>query len=475
MSFTYPLALLLLLLLIPVALLYWLRLRVPQVVVGTSPFWQQALAEEPLRARWQQWRTPVSLVLHMLTVILLVLAAAGPAMPPPRRIVLILDNSATMRATDVQPTRFEAAKEAARRLIESLRWCDKMAIVVTNGTQMHAFQVTGVGKLLHIPEESQPLTSNRALLRAAIDAVQPVAEPPAIQCAINVAREIGPWDGAPLPVGPNSAVILTPEVHPGDNDPPRIVLITDGCAADATREAQKSGVEVLRIGTSADNRAITCFTARRTKVDPEKCEVFVEVQNRGDRTAEGKLELAVDDKPGPSVAFAIEKDGRWSHLFDGLHLPDAARLTAKITPSDAYPFDDTTSLVVPAPIAVGLAKIADKQSSWNDLIAHPVLPRAANQQASAAGEGGLAVVYRGILLSESHRAAPLSPMLYAEFMGPLYGEPNGVDIRVRSDAGSDAADFSSVSSHLPLWVPLAAAAALVLVLEWCLCQRRWTS
>ena len=84
-----------------------------RVVVGTCPFWQQRLAEEPLRARWQRWRTPVSLVLHMLTVILLALAAAGPAIPPPQRIVLILDNSATMRATDVQPSRFEVAKEVA--------------------------------------------------------------------------------------------------------------------------------------------------------------------------------------------------------------------------------------------------------------------------------------------------------------------------------------------------------------------------
>ena len=50
MSFAHPLALLLLLLLIPVGLLYWLRLRVPRVVIGTGVFWQQALAEEPFRA-----------------------------------------------------------------------------------------------------------------------------------------------------------------------------------------------------------------------------------------------------------------------------------------------------------------------------------------------------------------------------------------------------------------------------------------
>jgi hypothetical protein len=90
MSFAYPWALLLMLLLIPVGLLYWLRPRVPREVVGTGPLWQKALAEERFRARWQRWRTPVSLLLHMLTVILLALAAAGPHIPLAAAAVLLV-------------------------------------------------------------------------------------------------------------------------------------------------------------------------------------------------------------------------------------------------------------------------------------------------------------------------------------------------------------------------------------------------
>jgi len=472
MNFAHPLALLLLFLLIPIGLLYWLRLHVPRVVVATGPLWQKALAEEPLRACWQRWRTPVSLLLQVLTVVLLSLAAAGPEMQPPQRIVLILDNSATMRATDVQPSRFDAAKEVARRMIDSLRWRDRMAVVVTNAEQLLLYPNA---KLLHLAGESQPLTTDRTLLRAAVDSAQPVAEPPLIRGAVKVAREIGPWDRAPVPIGPNSAVILTPGMHPADPAPPRIVLITDGCATDAAREAQESGVEVLCVGTAAGNRAITCFTARRSKIDPAKCEVFVEVRNHGDQTAQGRLELSADDKLGPAVPFVIEKDGRWQHLFDGLSLSDATRLTATITPADAYSFDDTASLFVPAPLRVGARSAkgspAGMQRPWNDPIVHPLLPRTADEQAATAGEGGLAALYRGILLAESHLVGRNSPMLYAEFLGPLYGEPNGVDIRVRGDA----AVFPSVPPPSPLWISLAAAAALLIVLEWCLWQRRWTS
>ena len=81
MNFAHPLALLLLLLLVPVALLYWLRVRVPRQTVGTGLFWQKALAEEKARWRWRRWRTKVSLAVQMIIVVLLALAAAGPQIP----------------------------------------------------------------------------------------------------------------------------------------------------------------------------------------------------------------------------------------------------------------------------------------------------------------------------------------------------------------------------------------------------------
>jgi hypothetical protein len=377
MSFAHPIALLLLLLLIPVGLLYWLRMRVPRVVVGTELFWQQALAEESFRARWQCWRTPVSLVLQSLIVILSSLAAAGPQIPAAQRIVLILDNSATMRAADVQPSRFDAAKEAARRLIASLRWCDEMAIVTTSPT----------------PLEIQPLTSKQSQLQAAVGSAKAHAGPPAIDWAVIMAREIGA----------------------SRKSPGRIVLITDAVARDEVRNAQAHGVEVLRIGKSLGNRAITCFTARRSKADPAQCQVFMEVQNQSDQSAHGTLDLSIDGKATEMrPPFTIEKDGRWQHLLE-LKLPAAARLTASVTPGDAYPFDDTVEISVPAPPSTDIAG------------------------------------------------------------RPLAGGITGVDIRVPSNIGNDASTTSYASPPAPLWIPLAAAGALLLIFEACLYQRRWTS
>ena len=97
-------------------------------------------------------------------------------------------------------------------------------------------------------------------------------------------------------------------------------------------------MEVLRVGTAAGNLAITCFTARRSKAEPTKCEVLVEVRNQGDQSAKGSVTITVDEESessplagrtagsaGDSQAmaaneFSIAKDGRWQHVFT-LDLP----------------------------------------------------------------------------------------------------------------------------------------------------------
>ena len=61
-------------------------------------------------------------------------------------------------------------------MIESLRWCDEMAIVTANPN----------------PLEIQTLTSDQALLRAAVDSAQARAEPPALNWAVKVAQESAP-------------------------------------------------------------------------------------------------------------------------------------------------------------------------------------------------------------------------------------------------------------------------------------------
>jgi hypothetical protein len=410
MNFAHPLALLLLLLLIPVVLLYWLRVSVPRETVGTNLFWQKALAEEKLRQSWLRWRARISLPLEMLIVALLALAAAGPQIPPSARMVLILDNSATMRATDVQPTRFEAAKETARRLFEGLRDCDEMAVVTTSPS----------------PMEIQPMTHDPALLKIALNSTDATSEPAAIDWAMKLAREI----------------------FAADKYPPRIVLITDACSKEAAKRAQEGGAEVLRVGTAAGNRAITALNARRSKAQPTKCQVFVEVQNQGNQSAQGSLHLDVDEKPASSCEFSIVKDGRWQHVFE-LDLPEAAILKARIEPGDPYLFDDAASLDIPA---------ATDKTAWKDAIIEWKSRAPASAERPTAPPSSLSSG------TEAERLVRLESLTNGR----------GTDIRVPNTIGSDASTFVAEKPRLPLWIVPAALAAALVIVEWCLFQRRWT-
>jgi hypothetical protein len=52
---------------------------------------------------------------------------------------------------------------------------------------------------------------------------------------------------------------------------------------------------------------------------------------------------------------------------------------------------------------------------------------------------------------------------------------DGLDIRVPASIGSEASAMVIEKPQLPLWTVPAAVAAVLLVIQWCLYQRRWTS
>src|SRR6516225_5258966 len=133
MSLANPTALLWLLLVIPVVVFYILKIRLKRVPVSTVIFWRQIFDEKKPRSLWQRLRHLISLLLQLAFVALLVAALTEPFLASEarnsRRVILVVDNSASMNATDVEPSRLAKAKEEAHQLIQGLRALDEMAIV----------------------------------------------------------------------------------------------------------------------------------------------------------------------------------------------------------------------------------------------------------------------------------------------------------------------------------------------------------
>ena len=147
MPFATPLALLGLALVPAVVAMYLLKLRRDERVVPSTLLWSRLLADVEANAPWQRLRRSLLLVLQLLLVVMLALLAARPFLERPAGlagdVVVVVDTSASMGATDVAPTRLEAARlavlDALRDLptggVVSVIAAERSARIVVNETR----------------------------------------------------------------------------------------------------------------------------------------------------------------------------------------------------------------------------------------------------------------------------------------------------------------------------------------------------
>ncbi|MEM7316704.1 MAG: VWA domain-containing protein, partial [Planctomycetota bacterium] len=206
MSFAVPGALLLLGLALPIILLYILKVRLRRVEVSTNLFWRQIYEEKPPRSIWQYFRHLLSLLLQLLLLALLAFSVADPYFPwqllQARRMVLVIDNSASMQATDIGPTRFDAAIQAATSVVEGLRFRDRMAIVLAGPTPDVV-----IGMSSHVPT-----------LKRSLEEIKVSDNPTQLQSAIDLAKKLV-----------------------GEHDRGQVVVFTDGCDPEVREQVRSPG------------------------------------------------------------------------------------------------------------------------------------------------------------------------------------------------------------------------------------------
>ncbi len=311
MGLANPTALWWLALAVPVVVFYILKVRLRRVPVSTTMFWQQVFEEKRPRSLWQRLRHLLSLLVQLVFLSLLVLALARPFFAwqqrQARRLVLVVDNSASMRATDVAPNRLAQAKKEALRIIRGLRQSDQMAVVAA-GVQ---------------PRVVCGLTSHQRTLREALERVEETDGPTRVREAVALARRL-------LAGHPNG----------------RIVLLTDGCFPDAPQLARAADVLWLPVGRRTGNVGVTRFQARRSLLDPIGYEILVEVANCSDEPVQTRLELDLNDEVLDVVPLKLEPGGTWSHVFEKTSA-DGGVLRASLDRADALPADNVAWAVLP--------------------------------------------------------------------------------------------------------------------------------
>ena len=208
MSLLSPLALLFSALTIPLLLLYFLKVRRRQQMVSSLLLWDSALRDREASTFFQRLQRDPLMLLQILALLALTLALARPAITVmghgAKKIVVVLDTSASMKATDVSPSRFVQAQRAALALVGRLGEGAEV-MVVDAGIQ---------------PNVLAPFTRDRDRIVSAIRAAQPADIPSRLGDGIRTARAlVGPDARAEIHVFTDGA---HPEALRGQGDDVRL-------------------------------------------------------------------------------------------------------------------------------------------------------------------------------------------------------------------------------------------------------------
>ena len=229
MPLTTPLALLGLLFVPAVVAMYLLKLRREERVVPSTLLWQRLVADVEANAPWQRLRRSLLFLLQLLLVLILVLLAARPFIERPaglaRDIVLVVDTSASMGATDLSPNRLSAAKDAALNALRDLPAGGKVSVVEAGRTA----RIVAAG------------SSDLGRVRLAIESIKPTTAAGDLSDALELASELASQSGDA-----------------------EVLIATDAALASIPTTAVDAKVRVLRVGSERGtrNQAIVALAVR---------------------------------------------------------------------------------------------------------------------------------------------------------------------------------------------------------------------
>ncbi|HSH21286.1 MAG TPA: VWA domain-containing protein [Candidatus Caenarcaniphilales bacterium] len=321
MGLAAPLALLGLLFVPLIIAFYMLRLRRAQQPVSSTYLWQQLVRDVEANAPWQRLRRSLLLLLQLLLAILLAVLVARPFVERPaglaRDLVLVVDSSASMAATDVFPNRLSAAKRSAIEAMAQIPNDGRVSVVAAAETaRVVANEATDRGRIARAIESIEQSTASGDLTDA-------------LRLAGKLAERAR---GA------------------------EILVVTDDAGSSVPQVAVAAPVRVLTVGRERDNQAIAALAVR---ADPSglKRSVFTSVANYSASEVVRRLQILADGTSVTARDVVLRPLSRADVIID--ELPPGTRVVeARITTPgdpatavtgspDFLPLDDAAWAVVP--------------------------------------------------------------------------------------------------------------------------------
>src|SRR5256714_6988469 len=161
-----------------IVLMYILKLRRRDVVVSSTFLWRQVMRDVQANAPFQKLRKNLLLFLQLLTIALIILAMSRPFWQGKgiggRSVVIVVDTSASMMATDVGRSRLDEAKAEANKIVSDMKPEDEMMVL------------SAAAK----PEAATGFTADRSELGRAIGGLRPHETITNMRDAVNLAAAL---------------------------------------------------------------------------------------------------------------------------------------------------------------------------------------------------------------------------------------------------------------------------------------------
>jgi hypothetical protein len=267
-----------------ILLLYFLKLKRQPVVISSTLLWRRSMEDLRVNSLFQRLRRNILMFLQLLLAFLILIALTGPKWADQgtqsRRLIIAIDNSTSMSATDVKPDRLTFAKNQALEVIGRMSSADLAMVIAFSDTS----------------EVVSSYTSNKNLLRQKIQAIEPTQRRSDLRDALQVA------DGLANPSRQMDGVVASEETTP------RLMIYTDGGFQDiqgfslGNLEPELvvigNGPPVFQVGQNENktsfaskNTAILALQARRNEESPNTVEVFGRIKNYDAADAATELKL----------------------------------------------------------------------------------------------------------------------------------------------------------------------------------------
>jgi len=324
------------LLLIPLIIFYFLKLRRPRMEIPSLALWRQVISDQRVNSPFQKFKRNLLLLLQILLLCVLVISAMQPYLNSGtqrgQNLPVLIDTSASMAALDAPggKSRLAEAKEKVHKLIDDLLPEQQLCLISVNSS---ARRLTD-------------FTSNKRLLRESLDQLEVSHVPSHLEDGFRLAQALS-------------------RAFPIES----VMLLSEGNVPQDVEFELPFKLNFQRLQPGGANVGIVDFNARRSKTG---WDVFARIE--GSETAKTLAEYELRQNGQVIKSESVSIDGlRAERLVFRVSTDIAVSLELRLKPDgfDSLETDNVAYLDLPIPRPLAVYCPADMTSFRNALAIIP--------------------------------------------------------------------------------------------------------